>query len=166
MFHNGSKYDFHLVIEQLPHDFDGPFNCLGENTEKYITFSIRIFIKTGANKKPVTFQIKFIDSFRHMSLSLSNLVDNLAQLNKNLPVTTLINRFPNTYKSSHNNIKKFMLLLRKGVYPYEYMRSWENFKEPVPLDKKYYYSEFNYTNISDSDREHAKKYVKILILLT
>ena len=43
-------------------------------------------------------------------------------------------------------MKKFMLLLRKGVYPYEYMRSWENFEEPVPLDEKYYYSEFNDTN--------------------
>ena len=31
------------------------------------------------------------------------------------------------------------------------------FKEPVPLDKKYYYSEFNDTNISDSDIEHVKK---------
>ena len=34
---------------------------------------------------------------------------------------------------SDNNIEKFKLLLRKVVYPYEYMRSWENFKEPVPL---------------------------------
>ena len=50
-----------------------------------------------------------------------------------------------------------MLLLRKGVYPYEYMRSWKNFKEPVPLDKKYYYSEFNNTNISDDGLEHVKK---------
>ena len=71
-----------------------------------------------------------------MPQSLSNLVDNLAELNKNLPATTLINRFFNTYKLSKNNIEKFKLLLRKGVYPYEYMRSWENFKEPVPLDKK------------------------------
>ena len=37
------------------------------------------------------------------------------------------------------------------------MRSWKNFKEPVPLDKKYYYSEFNDTNISDSNIEHVKK---------
>ena len=37
------------------------------------------------------------------------------------------------------------------------MRSWKNFEEPVPLDKKYYYSEFNDVNISDSDIEHVKK---------
>ena len=108
---------------------------MGENTEKYIIFSICIFKKTDADKKPIAYQIKFIDSFRHMPQSLSNLVDNLAELNKNLPATTLINRFSNTYKISDNNIKKFMLLLRKGVYPYEHMRSWKNFKESVPLDK-------------------------------
>ena len=53
-----------------------------------------------------------------------------------------------------------MLLLRKGDYPYEYMRSWENFEEPVPLDKKYYYSQFNDTNISDNDVEHVKKVIE------
>ena len=37
------------------------------------------------------------------------------------------------------------------------MRSWKNFEEPVPLDKKYYYSETNDANISDSDMEHVKK---------
>ena len=137
VFHNGSNYDFHLIIKQLAKDFKGPFSCIGENTEKYITFSICIFKKTYANdKKPIAYQIKFIDSFRHMPQSLSNLVDNLAELNKNLPATTLINRFFNTYKLSNNNIEKFKLLLRKGIYPYEYMRPWENFKEPVPLDKK------------------------------
>ena len=92
-----------------------------------------------------------------MPQSLSNLVDNLAELNKNLLANALINRFSNTYKLSDNNIEKFKLLLRKGVYPYEYMRSWKNVKEPVPLDRKYYYSEFNDTNISDDDLEHVKK---------
>ena len=52
-----------------------------------------------------------------MPQSLSNLVDNLAELNKNLRTTTLINRFFNTYNLSDNNIEKFKLLLRKGVYP-------------------------------------------------
>ena len=65
-----------------------------------------------------------------------------------------------------NNIEKFKLLLRKGVYPYEYMRSWKNFKEPVPLKKECYYSETNNANISDDDFEHAKKYAMLLMLLT
>ena len=51
VFHNGSRYDFHLVIKQLAKDFDGPFNCLGENTEKYITFSIFHFKKKSQINK-------------------------------------------------------------------------------------------------------------------
>ena len=85
MFHNGSSYDFHLIINHLAKDFDGTFSCLGENTEKYITFSICIFKKTCSDKKLIAYQIKFIDSYRHLSQSLSNLVDNLVELNKNLP---------------------------------------------------------------------------------
>ena len=100
VFHNGSNYDFHLIIKQLAHDFKGPFSSFGENTEKHMTISICIFKKTDADKKPIAYQIKFIDSFSHMPQSLSNLVDNLAGLNKNLLATTLINRFPNTYKIS------------------------------------------------------------------
>ena len=93
-----------------------------------------------------------------MSQFLSNLVDNLAELNKNLPANTLIHRFYNTYcMLSDNNIEEFKLLLRKGVYLYEYMWSWRNFKEPVPLHRKYYYSETNDENISDDDLEHVKK---------
>ena len=62
----------------------------------------------------------------------------------------------------HNNDKKFKLMLRKGVYPYEYMDSWEKFNEPVPLDKECYYSELNNENISDSDLNHVKMYVILL----
>ena len=47
--------------------------------------------------------------------------------------------------------------MRKGNYLYEYTRSWENFKEPITLNKGCYYSETNNTNISDDDLEHVKK---------
>ena len=33
VFHNGSTYDYHFIIEQLAIEFDGKFDCLGENTE-------------------------------------------------------------------------------------------------------------------------------------
>ena len=40
MFHNGSTYDYPFVIKELTEEFEGEFECLGENTEKYITFSV------------------------------------------------------------------------------------------------------------------------------
>ena len=46
--HNGSAYDWHVIIKQLAEHFEGQFECLGKNTEKYISFSVPI-IKDAAN---------------------------------------------------------------------------------------------------------------------
>ena len=40
VFHNGSTYDYLFIINELPKKAEGQFECLGENTEKYITFSV------------------------------------------------------------------------------------------------------------------------------
>ena len=63
VFHNGSTCDYHFIIKQLAIKFKGKFDCLVENTKKYITFSAPI------NKKHdgceiITYKVKFIDSFR------------------------------------------------------------------------------------------------------
>ena len=49
VFHNGSTYNYHLVIKQLAKEFKGNFEYLGENTEKYITFSLPIKKTNGNN---------------------------------------------------------------------------------------------------------------------
>ena len=158
VFHNGSIYDNHLIIKQISKDFKGYFTCTGENTEKYISFSMNMIKKDTNNKKkrPETYRLKFIDSYRFMASKLENLVTNLVEPHKKLSIDILKQRFPNTYRLCNNNIDKFKLLLRKGVYPYEYMDSWEKFELPVPLDKKHYYSKLNDSNISDKDIEHVK----------
>ena len=81
VFHNGSTYDYHLIIKELVRGFDGNFECLGENTEKYITFSVPLKkeIKNKNKIIEITYKIKFIDSYRFMSTSLSKLVDNFSE---------------------------------------------------------------------------------------
>ena len=79
VFHNGSTYDYHFIIKELVKEFDGNFECLGENTEKYITFSVPIKKKIENKDIEITYKIKFIDSYRFMEISLSTLVDNLTE---------------------------------------------------------------------------------------
>ena len=49
----------------------------------------------------------------------------------------LIKRFPSIYQFCSVDLNNFFLLLRKGVYPYEYMDSWEKFDETTLPPKKY-----------------------------
>ena len=58
---------------------DGNFECLGENTEKYITFSAPMKKKIENKDLEITYKIKFIDTYIFMSSSLSKLVDNLSE---------------------------------------------------------------------------------------
>ena len=79
VFHNGSTYDYHFIIKELVKEFEGNFDCLGNNTEKYITFSVPIKKKIEKKDLEITYKIKFIDSYRFMSSSLTKLVDNLSE---------------------------------------------------------------------------------------
>ena len=78
VFHNGATYDYQFIIKELAEEFERQIECLGENTEKYLTFSAPVK-KELDNGKSITYKIKFIDSFRFMSSSLSNIVDNLSE---------------------------------------------------------------------------------------
>ena len=74
----------------------------------------------------------------------------------------LIKRFANTCRFCNGEINKFILLLRREVYPYEYMDSWERFNETSLPDKKAFYSELNLEDITDKDYAHAQKVFKEL----
>ena len=72
----------------------------------------------------------------------------------------LINRFLSTYEFCNGDIDKFILLLRKGVYPYKYMDNWEIFNETLLPNKETFYSNLNMENITDTDYMHANKVFK------
>ena len=198
VFHNGSTYDYHFIIKELVEEFEGNFECLGENTEKYITFSVPIKKKIENKDLEITYKIKFIDSYRFMSSSLSKLVDNLSEgIHNNkcldcnscldyVQITTarpsslehkneklllkcfncnnyykkkfnkdLIEKLKNMSSFCNNDLNKFILLLRKDVYPYEYMDNWKRFNETSLPSKESFYSNLNMENIEDIDYRHG-----------
>ena len=197
IFHNGSTYDYHFIIKELACEFDGNFECLGESTEKYITFSVPIKKRIEDKNMNITYKIKFIDKFRFMATSLSKLVDNLTDnihndkcikcksnlcfvraMNETLLFKCidcekeyekeinkeLIETFANTYKFCNNDINKFIMLLRKGVYPYEYMDGWNKFNEKLIPCKELFYSNLTLENISEVDYMHANNVFKTIEL--
>ena len=161
----------------MAEEFEGEFECLAENTEKYITFSVPIKKeitkkdKNGNDKiAKISYKIKFIDSYRFMSTSLPNLVSNLSEglhnyrcidckscldymttkdeqliftcfrckknYEEKINKEDLIQRFANTYAFCNGDLNKFILLLRKGVYP---MNTWivgKGFRKHHCLTKK------------------------------
>ena len=188
VFHNGSTYDYHFIIKELAKEFDGNFECLGENTEKYITFSVPVKKKIENKNIEIKYKIKFIDSYRFMSMSLSKLIDNLSEgiynnkcadckscldymrSSKNEKLIKLIlkcfncetyyrkkfnkeliKKFGSTYEFCNKDLNKFILLLRKGVYPYEYIDNWERFNEISLPNKESSYSNLSMENIDDID---------------
>ena len=72
----------------------------------------------------------------------------------------LIKRFKNIYEFCNTDINKSISLLRKGVYPYEYMDSWERFDETSLPDKDAFHSSLNIEDITDADHRHAKRSFK------
>ena len=193
VFHRGSTYDYHFIIKELVKVFDGNFDCLGENTEKYITFSVPLKKKIENKDIEINYKIKFIDSCRFMSSSLSKLFDNLSKgihnnkcsdcnycldyikiKNEKLLLKCfncnsyykkkfnkdLIKKFKNTYSFCNSDLSKFILLLRKGVCPYEYMDSWEKFNETSLPIKEDFYSNLNMEDIDDIDYRHGNNMFK------
>ena len=197
VFHNGLNYNYHFIVKELSKAFEGQFERLGENTEKYKTFSDLIEkevteIDKVGNESVVTisYKIKFINSATFMATSLSNLVGNLTEGMQKLKCKdcdcfldyesvkdNLINykrlsckkdysnktdeelkkRFKNTFKFSNNNINNFILLLRKGVYPYEYMNDCKRFNETTLPEKGELYSNLNMEYITGADYMYAKR---------
>ena len=130
VFHNLRGYDLHLLMQAIS-KVEGRISCIPNNTEKYISFFLG--------------QLRFIDSVQFLPASL----DKLVAANK-----------PEAYQSTARYEpaeEKRELLMRKGVYPYEYMDSWERFAEPKLPPKEAFFSELSDQHISNEEYRHAQR---------
>ena len=143
IFHNLKGYDSHFIMQEIgaivkKHTYKNKkgedkqmnINAIPNNMEKYMAFMI------GTN-------LTFIDSFQFMSSSLDKLVGNL-------PAEAL------KYTSKRFQKEKLNLMARKGVYPYDYMDSFEKFNKTELPTKEEFYSILNNEHISDEDYSHAE----------
>ena len=129
IFHNLRGYDSHFIMQEIG-KFEKDIKVIPNNLEKYMAFFLGKYLK-------------FIDSFQFMSSSLETLV-------KNVPLSDL------KYTSQEFQDEKLELMKRKGVYPYDYMNSFDKFDDRNLPSKKEFYSLLTDEDINDEDYKHAQ----------
>ena len=145
-FHNLKNYDAHLIIAKanelnIELNHNKRIDVIAQNSEKFITFSFGV--------------CQFKDSFAFLTASL----DKLVRLNKYEGIEKIKDwetRF--RYTSTNPYIKSktdLNLLTDKGVYPYDYMNSWNKFDEIKLPKKEDFYSHLYEENITDKDYARA-----------
>ena len=122
---------------------------IAKNKEDYITFSISVEVNKYINKdgeeRSKEIELRFIDSFKFMSSSLDSLINNLACGG---------NEF---FGFEDYNESQYKLLIRKGIYSYEYMDDWDKFRETVLPPKEAFYSKLAMAGVNKEDYEHAHR---------
>lgn len=139
IFHNLSGYDCHLFINELS-NVCGRINLIPKNKEKFISFTKIFPIDTQKAA-----QLKFIDSFNFLSSSLDHLSKTLN---------------PKDFKHLRTFFKEdnlFSLCLRKGVYCYDYVDSWEKYEETQLPDRSNFFNKLTSESITNEDYNHALK---------
>ena len=115
--------------------------------EDYISFSIKVevdkYVDKNGEEKFKEIDLRFIDSFKFMSSRLDSLSGNLAKGG---------HKFRGFERYTEEQRE---LLIKKGIYPYEYMDNWDRFSENKLPDKNKFYSKLNMDGVSDKDYEHA-----------
>ena len=110
LFHNGAKFDFRLIIFYLTEKCTHlNVSCIAHSIETFLTFSISNLNNTGIN-------LRFIDSYKHLKSSLDVLINSL--LNKDTNIQSIKTKFSSLFQYFKDDARN---LLRKGVYPYDYM---------------------------------------------
>ncbi|XP_031633745.1 uncharacterized protein LOC116347323 [Contarinia nasturtii] len=148
VFHN-LDYDSHFLIEKLASSFKGHISIIPKTSENYISFTKHIkrsdFVDKNKIRKSskVKLRLTFIDSFRFLQCGLAKLAENLPP-----------DQLKITRKQWENlNEEQFNLLTQKGVYPYEYMDSWNKLNDTQLPPQENFYSDL--TNCSISDEQYA-----------
>ncbi|PFX30928.1 Schlafen family member 5 [Stylophora pistillata] len=157
---NLANYDAHLFVRNLGVS-EGEIDCIPNNEEKYISFTKHVVVDKFFNKKEekdveVKRELRFIDSFKFMASSLDELVKNLAK--KGRPF------FKNTGR--YYSGEKLKLLMRKGVYPYEWMDSIHKLDESHLPPKEAFFSKLSGRGISNKDYTHAQKVWRVFACKT
>ena len=147
VFHHLSGYDSHLFIKTWGNS-KGDISCISNNEDNYIYFTKQAIVDKCVNKEGKEVNGKreliFIDSLRFMDSSLDKLSSNL-----------IINQFVNLKKYYSDN--HLILLLRKGVYPYDYVDCMKKLDETSLPPKEAFYSKLPGEDITDEDYQHAHK---------
>ena len=120
-----------------------------KNKDDYVSFSIKVpvekYIDKNGEEKDKLIELRFIASFKFMSSSLDSLTKNLVSSRKKL------------FDFEDYSDLQYDLLTRKGVYPYEYINSWDQFEETQLLPINAFYSNLNMSSISKDDYQCAQK---------
>ena len=120
-----------------------------KNKEDYISFLIKVSVDSCIDKngeeKDKLIELRFMDSFKFMSSSLDSLTKNLVRGGKKL------------FGFEDYSELQYGLLTRKGVYPYEYINSWDQFNETQLPPISAFYSNLNMSSISKEDYQHAQR---------
>ena len=144
--HNLDGCDSHLFIKNMGNEF-GEITAIPNNEEKYVSFSLKIiwgeFEDNEGKKRNLKHEIRFVDSLKFMNYPLADLVKNLGKND----LHCLKRFFPEEWQTD--------LLSRKGVFPYEFMDSFEKFHFTLP-EKDAFFSQLT-GEISDEDFSHARK---------
>ena len=136
VFHNLRGYDGHLIMQEIG-KYAKDITVIPNTAEKYITFTMNRFV--------------FIDSFQFMNESLEKLAESLKKANDMSLLSNLVDGFKSF------NTETIKLLADKGVYPYDYMNSWDRFDEIELPSKSNFYSKLNDTSITKADYKRAKQ---------
>ena len=111
IIHNASYYT-HFIINKLAEEFKGDLDCIGENMEKYITFSVPIK-KKHDDGKIITHKLRYIYSFRFMSASLSNLVDDMSGIFNSTECQSCMEREKINLECKFVGLKSNVLICRR-----------------------------------------------------